>query len=273
MAVESGEVGGLPVEVAMVGTAPATAEELLRPALVNYGHYTTMQARGGRVRGLAHHLDRLDGANRELFGTGIDRELVCDRLRWALDRVAPEVTVRITVFDRGGSATAGVGVAPEVLVTTSTPIYPDFSPMRVRSAVHQRVLPHLKHMGTLGLMHERRMARRDGFDDVLFTDAGGRVSEGSIWNVGFFDGERIIWPDAPMLTGITMRLLGEALDGRCEFREIRLGDLPELRSAFAVNSITPGRPIASIDDVRFAVDSDLIALLSETYDSVPWDRP
>lgn len=266
-------MGDAPVEVALLGTASATAEDLLRPALLNYGHYTTMQARDGRVRGLAYHLERLDEGNRELFGVPIDRELVRERLRAALDRVAAEVSVRITVFDRGGSVTAGVGVAPEILVTTSAPVYPDFSPMRVRSAVHERVLPHLKHMGTLGLLYERRLARRDGFDDVLFTDAAGRVREGSIWNVGFFDGERIVWPDAPMLTGITMRLLTAALGDRCVVREVRREDLPRYRSAFATNSITAGRPIAAIDDVAFPVDRELVAMLSQAYEAIPWDRP
>ncbi|WP_207939157.1 hypothetical protein [Actinomadura darangshiensis] len=39
---------------------PATAEALAHPAIVNYGHFTAMQVRSGRVRGLAAHLRRLD---------------------------------------------------------------------------------------------------------------------------------------------------------------------------------------------------------------------
>lgn len=46
---------------------PATEEDLGRALFFNYGHFTAMQVRGGRVRGLDLHLARLDAANRELF--------------------------------------------------------------------------------------------------------------------------------------------------------------------------------------------------------------
>ncbi len=49
----------------------ATAEQLRFPAFT-YGHFTAMQIRGRKVRGLALHLARLDAANRELFGVGLD---------------------------------------------------------------------------------------------------------------------------------------------------------------------------------------------------------
>lgn len=63
---------------------PATAETIVHPALVNYGHFTMMRVRDGRTRGLDKHLARLDAATRELFGTGLDGTLVRDRVRHAL---------------------------------------------------------------------------------------------------------------------------------------------------------------------------------------------
>ncbi|TYB43747.1 class IV aminotransferase, partial [Microbispora tritici] len=39
---------------------PPTADELLAPALFNYGHVTVMQIRAKLVRGLDLHLARLD---------------------------------------------------------------------------------------------------------------------------------------------------------------------------------------------------------------------
>ena len=48
--------------------------------------------------------------------------------------------------------------------------------------------------------------------DALFVTADGAISEGSIWNIGFFDGERIVWPRAPMLRGISMQLLQDGLE-------------------------------------------------------------
>jgi branched-subunit amino acid aminotransferase/4-amino-4-deoxychorismate lyase len=74
-------VGILRVEV---NGGPATAGQLANPAIVNDGHFTAMQVRGGAVRGLRLHLARLDSATRELFWTGLDGELVRAHVRHAL---------------------------------------------------------------------------------------------------------------------------------------------------------------------------------------------
>ena len=50
------------------GRAPS-AEILAAPALVNYGHFSTMQGRAGAVRGFDLHLQRLDEGTRTLFGS------------------------------------------------------------------------------------------------------------------------------------------------------------------------------------------------------------
>lgn len=55
---------------------PADAASLAVPAVMNYGRFTAMQVRAGAIRGLAHHLRRVDAAHRELFGHGLDLELV-----------------------------------------------------------------------------------------------------------------------------------------------------------------------------------------------------
>ena len=47
---------------------PAQVEDLL-PALVNYGHFTSLQVRDHAVQGLDLHLARLSHATRELFGS------------------------------------------------------------------------------------------------------------------------------------------------------------------------------------------------------------
>ena len=69
---------------------------------------------------------------------------------------------------------------------------------------------------------------RTGFDDALFVDAQGRLSEGSLWNIGFVSGEHIVWPRASMLGGVAQRLIerGAGANGlACETREIAVRDL------------------------------------------------
>ena len=78
----------------------ATAEQLRFPAFT-YGHFTAMQIRGRKVRGLELHLSRLDAANRELFGAGLDGDLVRDQIRHALGDDMADASVRVYVGEHG----------------------------------------------------------------------------------------------------------------------------------------------------------------------------
>ena len=98
------------------------------------------------------------------------------------------------------------------------------------------------------------MARAAGFDDALFVDAGGRVSEGSLWNIGFVRAGEIVWPQAPMLAGVAQALLQRGLEaagliGATE--PVRLENLPRFDAAFLCNSATPACAVASIDGREF----------------------
>ena len=53
-------VSAAPVPRIEINGHAATAGELAVPALVNYGHFTAMQVRDLRVRGLALHLGPVD---------------------------------------------------------------------------------------------------------------------------------------------------------------------------------------------------------------------
>ena len=75
----------------------ATAGELRALALGGYGHFTAMQVRGGRTRGLQLHLDRLDAANREMFGAALEGGQVRDLIRHALGARVHDASVRVIV--------------------------------------------------------------------------------------------------------------------------------------------------------------------------------
>ena len=66
---------------------PAQVEDLL-PALVNYGHFTSLQVRGHAVQGLDLHLARLSQATRALFGSALDTGQVRGWMAQALRRPA-----------------------------------------------------------------------------------------------------------------------------------------------------------------------------------------
>lgn len=203
---------------------------------------------------------------------GVDRVRACPR--HAL-RAAPDVvTARVTVFSRHQDAVLrGEPTEPDLAVTTTAPLAARTAPVRLRRTPYERDLPHVKRAGTFGLSLRRRRAVLAGYDDVLFTDRDGRVGEASISNIAFFADGHVLWPEAAVLPGITMRLLqrGLAAEGiPSGHRDLRLPDLTPSLAAFLTNSISPAVPVTSIDDTALTVDPELTALLVKCYASNPW---
>ncbi len=249
---------------------PATVEDLASIALVNYGAYTSFRVEDGGVRGLDLHLARLEASAVELFGEAVGdarlRELMRDALGgrpsgWLrVNLFAPEIGMRQPSW-RG---------QPRVMVGAFPPPPPLAEALRVQVQTHQREAAHLKHVGTFGLVRARRAAREAGFDDALFVDGDGRISEGSLWNVGFRRGDEVIWPLAPMLAGVAQTLIrrGLATVGLTDrTQDVSLSDLGGFDAVFACNSATPACPITAIDARNFAADRDLTDRLRAAWES------
>lgn len=250
--------------------APATVDDLRHLVQTNYGHFSAMRVEGGGVRGLDLHLERIEAATRELFGTAIGRERVRACLRHAIAG-AETLSVRLNVFSRSlDRERPAAAVEPDILVSVGPASCPSTAPLRVKSFRHTRTLAHIKHVGTFPLFHFRRLAQQAGFDDAVLVDDAGWVEEGSVWNVGFFDGDGIVWPNAPHLTGVSMQLLQSGLvrEGIASSTQaVATTGLARFRSAFFTNASTPVRSIARIDDVAFEVDPALEARLLAAYET------
>jgi branched-subunit amino acid aminotransferase/4-amino-4-deoxychorismate lyase len=238
--------------------------------MTSYGHFTAMQVRDGRVRGLAHHLARLTTSTRLLFGAELDVERVRAYVRQAIAG-EPALSVRVLVLTRSFDEP----MTPEILVRTLPPHPVDPAPLRLRTVRYQRDLPQVKHLGTFGLIHHARQAELAGYDDALFVDHAGRISEASVWNAGFLAGDTVVWPEAEVLPGITMLVQQEALRRLGvpqETREVEPADLGGFDAMFLTNSETPGRPVASVDDFVLPPGDRAVKLLAEAYETVAWDE-
>jgi branched-subunit amino acid aminotransferase/4-amino-4-deoxychorismate lyase len=250
-----------------VNGGPATADQLAYQAIVNYGHLTIMQVRGGAARGLGLHLSRLDSATRELFGSGLDGELVRAHVRHALAADIRDATVRVGVFQPDGDE------RPSIMVVVRPPSDPPAVPQRLTAVSYERPMAHIKHVGMFGQIYYGLAAERAGFDDALLTGAGGVIAEAAIANIGFFDGGAVVWPSAPVLAGITMQLVIKALAERgvpSRQEPVRVTDLRSFRSVFATNSLGVA-PVGQVDDQLLAIDAEFTQSLAEAYESVPWD--
>jgi branched-subunit amino acid aminotransferase/4-amino-4-deoxychorismate lyase len=251
---------------------PASPRDLAHQALVNYGAYTSFRVESGGARGLDRHLVRLDTASVELFGEPVGEQRLREAMQQALGDHA-EAWLRISLFspDISHREVEWRG-SPKVMVVVFDPPAPLAESVRVQPQVHQRLSPHLKHVATLELVQARRAARAAGFDDALFVDADGLISEGTLWNIGFVSGDQIIWPHAPMLAGVTQALISEHLDAVrmvSVVESVRLTDLPRFEAVFLCNSATPACAITAIGDHAFAARPDLIERLTDAWRAAP----
>ena len=250
---------------------PVTADDLAGLALYNYGHFTSMLVNDGRVRGLSLHLTRLVNDCRTLF----DTDLGPGTVRKLVRRVCADVpqVVRVTVYapdlDLGRP---GLDTEPRILITARPAAVAALPPLRLRSATYRRDLPPVKHVGLFETVRQRRLAQREGFDDVLFVDGESRILEGATWNVGFHDGDRLVWPHADQLPGVTMELI-KSLDGiESITAELALPAAAELPVAFATNAAIGVRPISSIDETRYDAQATILHELSDRYLALPGEE-
>ncbi|MBA8824916.1 branched-subunit amino acid aminotransferase/4-amino-4-deoxychorismate lyase [Saccharopolyspora lacisalsi] len=255
-----------PIAVEIDGAAPAP--EQVHAALArNDGHFTSMQVHDGTVRGFELHLRRLTHSSHELFGHQVDPERVRALLRHALRTAPSEVSVRINVFPTQGDDNEAA--EPDVMVAVSPPVSGVAAPpWQVRTTAYERELAHIKHVGFFGVLHQRRLAHAAGYDDPLFVDRHGRVSEGAIWNVCFWDGEEFVFPEAAVLPGITMQILVDELarDGvPVTTRSVAVDDLVGFRAALATYSSCPAQPISRIDEVELPDHQQSSELLTATW--------
>ncbi|MCW2544407.1 MAG: class aminotransferase [Frankiales bacterium] len=228
---------------------PATPEQLEHLASSSYGCYTFFQVRERQVRGLQLHLERLTGNARELFGEAPTREQLTTQVAQAVASDDP-CSVRITLIGADHQPVlSGDVVTPDVVVTIAPPRDEHAPAISVRTTTYQRETPHVKHLGTHGLIRETRTARQAGYDDALLVDADGQISEGTTWNLLVHDGDSWLWPDAPMLAGITATLLRQAMDDQGVPHRtslLRGSDLDERTAGFALNS-SARRRISAVD--------------------------
>lgn len=243
----------------------------LAGALVNFGHFTSLQVRGGAVQGLDLHLRRLRQGTEELFGSTLDGTQVQAWMQAALQAEGVvDASLRVTVFSRAFDFRQPLQAVPvDVLVAVAAPASVPVLPRRVRSVRYQRELPHLKHVGTFALFEHRRLALQGGFDDAVFVDGEGRISEGTTWNIAFARDGELVWPQAPALRGTQERLLQAGWGGAPALALVTLAELAGFDAAIGCNSAGVW-PIAGIDGFQFAESVALAERAAAAIAVQPW---
>lgn len=259
------------------GTRSADADDLRVLATVNYGHFTAMRVRDGAVQGLDLHLERLRQGHATLFDADFDAEQLRHDLRTVLAGQG-EATVRISGFARDFDYRDPLKVVqPEWLISVGAAApAAGAAPMALKSFAFVRPLPQIKHLATLPLFHYRREARKAGCDDALFV-AGAlptqRVIEGSVWNIGFWDGTVVHWPEGPALRGTCEGLLQRGFDalGVPQRTGVVTVERAKTMSAFTANA-NGCAGVASIDGVALPQAPGLQVLLDRALATQAWTQ-
>ena len=253
----------MPIEHVRIEVNGGEADEAAVSLLEHegWGHFTSMQVRRGRVRGLDLHLVRLEVAHRELYGRPLGGEEVRARIRHALGG-QPDATVRVYGYWAG------------LIVTVRVPQDMPRRPHTMTALHFQRPLARLKHVGSWGQGRVRGVALAAGFDDGLLVDEAGRISEGTITNVGFWRDGTVIWPDAPKLLGTTMLLLQ---------RQLTAASIPQAEAPVCVQDLAGydgmilcnargWAPVSRVDDLAMSQDAAFTELIAAAADGCRWDE-
>jgi len=226
-----------------------------------WGHFTAMQVRDGRARGLDLHLARLQSAHREVYGRALDGAEVRVRIRHALG-TEPDASIRVYGYWAG------------LIVTVRPPQDMPRRPHSMSVQHFQRPLARLKHVGSWGRGGFLDAALAAGFDEGLLADEAGRISEGTVTNVAFWRDGTVIWPDAPKLDGITMMLLQRQLTAagipQAE-APVWVHDLPSYGGMILCNS-RGWAPVGRVDDVTMRQDETFTDVVAAAVDGSRWDE-
>ncbi|MEO3806610.1 aminotransferase class IV family protein [Nonomuraea sp. B1E8] len=253
--------------MAELNGSAVSVEDLQVLALTNFGHFTSIRVEEGGVRGLELHMARLKRDSQLLFGVSPNEDSIREYIRRMVGKTGIH-TVRVTVFDPNLElGTPGKKAEPHVLVTTRAAANIPLPPLSVQSVSYVREMPAIKHVALFGTLWHRRAAQLNRFDDALFVDAQSVISEGATWNIGFFDGDNVIWPNVDVLEGVTMDLL-KGTHKRTVSSQVRLSDLQRMEAAFATNAAIGVRAIKLIDDVAFPGGHPIIDTLREEYSDI-----
>lgn len=228
-----------------------------------YGHFTAMQVRGRGTRGLGLHMERVASSNRDVFDADVDPERVRSLIRHAL-RDDKDASVRVYIHRSDAGPLTIVSVRPPAEMG---------SRQRLAPVAYIRPDPHIKHVHTDQGFH-REAAQRAGFDDAVLTTADGRISETTMANIGFFDDAGIVWPDAPMLEGITKQLVeryGSDAGITMRQRPVHVSDVAGMAGAFVSSARGIGL-VSAIEGVGLATPQPRVDELIEVYAGVPWEE-
>ena len=231
------------------------------------GLFETLALRGGHIRRLDMHLERLLGGCGRL-GMPMPDERQLRRELDAATRGQGDAVLKLVLTRGSGGRGYRPPAEPQLTRVLMRYAWPDYPAAWSEEGIEIRVcrtrlgrnpaLAGLKHLNRL----EQVMARAEwdeGAQEGLMLDTGGNVVEGTMTNLFVSPAEgRLVTPDLALagVSGVTRRhILGRAhSEGlEVEVRSLMLDELLQCREIFVCNSIAGVWPVRRVDSRSYAV--------------------
>jgi para-aminobenzoate synthetase / 4-amino-4-deoxychorismate lyase len=233
--------------------ADSTPAEEYRECLLKAGFLTrsrrpfqlieTMLWQDDKLRFLNMHLDRLE-SSATYFDIPFDRTSILSQIAETTNQLQPGNSYRIRLLlDSSGNIT----LAPERFTTEpeGVPVSVVMSPTPTNSTD-----VFLRHKTTNRERYnlEYAQAHADGFDEIIFVNERGEVTEGAISNLFIRQGTKLLTPPltSGVLPGIYRRHLLET-NPAAEERVLTLQDLEAADAVFLCNSLRGLREITHLE--------------------------
>lgn len=134
-------------------------------------------------------------------------------------------------------------------------------------ALVARISPGVKSNNRQANVMAHRLAREAGFDDGLFVDPAGLVTEGPTWNLFLVAGGRLITPplERGILAGITRSLVLEharKLGIPTEEREVPLATARAADEMFITSTTRGVMPVGALDERAFTLPGPITERVS-----------
>jgi len=225
--------------------------------LYGYGVYTSFRTPIDDAE-LGMHLQRLkhDAA---VFGMTIELDL---KAIIQSQIIRPHFVYRVTVVPTVDHFSAIVvqKKLPALVILSEFPALEQIAkPLKLVTMDRDRPLAAFKHTSLAQALLDKREAKAIGFDDVLYFNPDGLLTESSTANVCILEGDRLYTPKRDCLPGITRQKLN-VHESDIDRKRLRMAD-----GVFLTNAIQGIQPVIQIDNVAYVALSSWKTLqLEET---------
>lgn len=231
--------------------------------LLGDGVFEALVVRNGKASMLDRHLRRLRrGLERLDIAEAPDDATIATAIDSLVDASGLiDARVRLTVTAGPGPTTRERGPRPTTVITIDrlAPSPTTATLTIVPWARNERSpLAGIKGIAWADNAFALRHAKANGFDNALFLDTTGRLSECATANVFVVLGDEIATPS--LASGCLAGTVREALleRGVAVERDLRPADLARADAVFITTSTTGVVPVERVDDRRFPTDSPAI---------------